>query len=133
MLLVKLSLLDHDGRPVSENFYWRGRDEDAYRGLNTLAPVALTAIATAPRIEGADSVIRVSLANDSAVPALNAKLTLVDGGGKRILPAFYDDNYVSLLPGEKRTIIVRYPAAVTSATALTLRGWNVVDRTVKLP
>ncbi len=129
MVLVKLSLLAADGTSVSENFYWRGRDEDAYRQLDTLAPAALTASAESGPPEGADRVVRVTLANDTAVPALNAKLTLVDGKGDRILPAFYDDNYVSLLPGERRTIAIRYPASAAGAGRLTLAGWNV-PRTV---
>ncbi|WP_083500529.1 glycosyl hydrolase 2 galactose-binding domain-containing protein [Sphingomonas endophytica] len=130
MVLVKLSLLGADGTPVSENFYWRGRDEDAYRALDTLAPAALTASATAGGVEGGDRVVRVTLANDTAIPALNAKLTLVDAKGQRILPAFYDDNYVSLLPGERRTIAIRYPAMATGTPHVTLTGWNVPAATV---
>lgn len=125
MVLVSLSLVDGAGRTVSENFYWRGRDIAAYRALNDLAPVALTASTSAAVVEGTDKAITVTLANDSAVPALNAKLTLVDGQGQRILPAFYSDNYVALLPGERKTITVRYPASVTATPGFTLRGWNV--------
>jgi hypothetical protein len=130
MLLVKLSLLGRDGRSVSENFYWRGRDEGAYRALNTLAPVALTASAGAVTTSGSDHVVEVTLANDSAVPALNATLTLVDEAGKRILPAFYDDNYVSMLPGERRVIAIRYPASISASPRVTLSGWNVTAATV---
>ncbi|MBM7407381.1 MULTISPECIES: glycosyl hydrolase 2 galactose-binding domain-containing protein [Sphingomonas] len=130
MVLVKLSLLGRDGRSLSENFYWRGRDEAAYRALNTLAPVALTASAGAPQVDGADRVMRVTLSNDTAVPALNAKLTLVDADGKRILPAFYDDNYISLLPGERRDIAIRYPAGVAAQPSVRLAGWNVTAATI---
>ncbi|WP_236552923.1 glycosyl hydrolase 2 galactose-binding domain-containing protein [Sphingomonas sp. 8AM] len=130
MVLVKLSLVGAAGAAVSENFYWRGRDESAYRALNTLAPAALTARAAAAVVEGADRVVRVTLANDTATPALNAKLTLVDAQGKRILPAFYDDNYVSLLPGERRVIAIRYPVAVAATPRVTLGGWNVPAATV---
>ena len=51
---------------------------------------------------------------------------------KRILPAFYDDNYVALLPGERRTIAIRYPKALTDARpTVTLRGWNVAETQVQ--
>ncbi|MBM6575301.1 hypothetical protein KCP91_02880 [Microvirga sp. SRT01] len=132
MVLVSLTLSDADGNPVSENFYWRGKDTAAYRNLTALAPVALTARATAPRTEGEDRAMTVTLSNDTAIPALNAKLTLVDGAGKRILPAYYSDNYVSLLPGEAKTLTVRYPAIVTATPGLTLRGWNVPDAVVSV-
>lgn len=130
MVLVKLSLVGAEGAAVSENFYWRGRDESAYRALDTLAPAALTARAAAAVVEGADRVVRVTLANETTTPALNAKLTLVDAQGKRILPAFYDDNYVSLLPGERREIAIRYPAAVAGVPRVTLGGWNVPAATI---
>ncbi|MBB5711314.1 glycosyl hydrolase 2 galactose-binding domain-containing protein [Sphingomonas xinjiangensis] len=127
MVLVSLQLHDAQGQLVSENFYWRGRDTAAYRALSDLAPVRLDASAAAPLVAGEDRVIAVTLANTSAVPALNAKLTLVDGQGKRILPAFYSDNYVALLPGERKQIEIRYPVSVTAAPSLTLRGWNVPE------
>lgn len=133
MVLVRLTLSDRAGRTVSENFYWRGRDEGAYRALNDLAPAALTATATAPAQDGGERVVRVTLANDTAVPALNAKLTLVDSAGKRILPAYYDDNYIALLPGEKRTVAIRYPAGSGAGARLTLAGWNVPATTVAIP
>lgn len=130
MVLVSLTLNDAAGRTVSENFYWRGRDTTAYRALNALAPAALTTSATAPVVDGEDKAITVTLANDTGVPALNAKLTLVDAAGQRILPAYYSDNYVSLLPGERKTVTVRYPATVGAAPRLTLRGWNVAEGSV---
>ena len=129
MVLVKLVLSDAAGQTVSENFYWRGRDEGAYRALNDLAPVAL-ATSVESATEGDDHVVRVTLGNDGAVPALNAKLTLVDAAGKRVLPAYYDDNYVALLPGEKKVIAIRYPAGGATAAAVTLAGWNVRETKV---
>jgi hypothetical protein len=81
--------------------------------------------------DGDDMLIRAVLANPGATPALEAKLTLLDGKGKRILPAYYSENYVSLLPGERRAIAIRWPAAnaVTGAT-LALRGWNVAKQSL---
>ncbi|MEH3101283.1 glycosyl hydrolase 2 galactose-binding domain-containing protein [Sphingomonas adhaesiva] len=130
MVLVSLKLVDAAGKPVSENFYWRGRDTASYRALEAMAPATLTASAAAPVTDGADKVVTVTLANTGTVPALNAKLTLVDGAGKRILPAYYSDNYVALLPGETKTVTVRYPATVAATPALTLRGWNVAEAKV---
>ncbi len=132
MVLVSLTLSDAAGSPVSQNFYWRGRDTASYRALNALAPVALTAGAAAPITDGEDRSIAVTLANDSKVPALNAKLTLLDTAGKRILPAYYSDNYVSLLPGEKKVVTIRYPATIAATPALTLRGWNVPETKVAI-
>jgi hypothetical protein len=129
MALVELRLKDGD-ELLSRNFYWRGKDQAAYRALNGLAQTPLALTAAAPMRDGGDMLVRATLANRSAVPALEAKLTLVDGKGERILPAFYSENYVSLLPGESRTIYIRYPATITAAPSLALRGWNVVEQKV---
>ena len=132
MVLVSLKLTDAAGKPVSDNFYWRGKDSAAYRALDTLAPATLTAQMASPVVDGVDRMVVATLKNDGPVPALNAKLTLVDAAGKRILPAYYSDNYVALLPGESKTLTVRYPATIAGAPALTLRGWNVAETAVPM-
>ena len=132
MALVELTLKDTDGKEVDRNFYWRGKDQAAYRALDGLAQAPLAMSVAPPVRDGDDTLIRVSLANHGAVPALEAKLTLVDKAGERILPAFYADNYVSLLPGESRTIAIRYAASTPAdGPQVELRGWNVAPQTEK--
>jgi hypothetical protein len=123
-LLVALSLTDAAGRQLSDNFYWPSRDESALQALNSLPaqPVQVSAHAS---VDGDERVVHVRLLDTGTAPALAAKLTLIDDSGQRILPAFYSDNYVSLLPGEPREIELRYAGARTGAARLRLRGWNV--------
>ncbi|WP_426009947.1 glycosyl hydrolase 2 galactose-binding domain-containing protein [Caulobacter sp. DWR2-3-1b2] len=122
-VVVRLDLASADGKALSSNLYWLGRDAAGSRQLSAMAaqPVSIRAASVKA---GAETVVTVSLANTGSTPALNGKLTLVDGKGQRILPAYYADNYVSLLPGEQRTVEVRYPGAVAGAR-VELRGWNV--------
>jgi len=49
------------------------------------------------------------------VAALQVKLVLQAADGSRILPAYYSDNYISLLPGEQQDIEIAYPAAPATA------------------
>jgi hypothetical protein len=60
------------------------------------------------------------------------KLTLFHADNTRVLPAYYSDNYISLLPGEERTIAVHAPSAAAGLgdTHFTLRGWNLPERDV---
>ena len=54
----------------------------------------------------------MQLQNKATAVALANKLTLVNAAdGSRILPAYYSDNYVSLLPGETREVEIEYPAS----------------------
>ncbi|WP_166778309.1 glycosyl hydrolase 2 galactose-binding domain-containing protein [Xanthomonas cannabis] len=125
---VRLQLLDRDAVVRSRNFYWVARDAAAMRGLDALAavPVQLTT-----RLEdGAEPVLRATVRNPSQQVALNTKLTLVDAQGQRILPAYYSDNYLSLVPGEQREVEIRGPSAATLRNAtLQVRGWNVEPST----
>jgi hypothetical protein len=122
-VVVRLDLTAADGALLSSNLYWVARDAEGSRKLSAMAAQPVTLAATAAR-SGPESVVTVTLANTGSAPALNGKLTLVNAEGARILPAYYADNYVSLLPGERRTVEIRYPGAVADAK-VELRGWNV--------
>jgi len=64
---------------------------------------------------------------------LQNKLTLVNADGSRILPAYYSDNYVSLLPGESKTVEIEFPAsAANGQPQVKLRGWSLAETSVGL-
>ena len=56
--------------------------------------------------------IETRLHNPTEVPALMIRLKIVgEKDGERILPAIYSDNYVSLMPGESKTIAMHVKKA----------------------
>ena len=70
----------------------------------------------------------MTLRNPSQTIALMTHLQLRRAkSGKRVLPVFYSDNYVSLLPGETKTLHVEAAQADLGgeAPALAVDGWNV--------
>ena len=126
---VKLTLADAQGHRLSENFYWRAdpAHPDDLRALDTLPTVALTASAVR-HDAGGKCFLAVTLHNPAKSVALMAHLQLRKAHSHtRVLPVFYSDNYVSLVPGETRTLTVE--AQVSSlggdAPVLALDGWNV--------
>jgi len=67
----------------------------------------------------------VEVSNPGKVPALEVRLTLRDAKtGERILPAYYEDNYFSLLPGESRTMQIE-SRSDAKAVRVALDGWNI--------
>jgi hypothetical protein len=151
-VLVHLALHDRDGALLSQNLYWRAASDAGYRALDALAStdVALKAeeapaagLGHSPA-EPSGRTIEVHLKNTSSVAALNTKLTIFYGpaksdksdgteesGESEVLPAFYSDNYISLLPGEQRTVTVDLPRADRKrAIRVSLRGWNVTPASV---
>jgi exo-1,4-beta-D-glucosaminidase len=79
---------------------------------------------------GDERITRVTLENGSPNLAFFVSLTLKGENGKLVTPLFWDDNYVSLEPGERRTLAVRY-AKPSGKVELSLRGFNVAQRTLK--
>lgn len=124
MVLVSLKATDASGAELSNNLYWQGKDDAAYRALTRLYPVTLTTSATATPA-GEETEVRVTLTNPASTPAIETKLTVMNADGSQVLPAYFSDNYVSLLPGEARTVTVRYPAAKANGARIAIRGWNV--------
>ena len=124
---LEMELQDAQGALLSRNFYWYAADSERYQGLNTLPQVPVTAMAVAKASSGGDAHITVMLENPGSAVVLTTKLTLLQkSNGERILPAYYSDNYVSLLPGEKRYVEISYPEKLEQAASIALRGWNVV-------
>lgn len=133
VLFVKLELRDASGKLISDNFYWLAGEGADYRKLNRLLPAKL-AVTAKSKIEKSEVHVRVRIENTGTSAAIETKLTLFESDGKtRVLPAFYTDNYVSLLPGETSEIeIVAPKLAATAGLALGLRGWNFAEKVVKV-
>ena len=148
---VQLSLKDAPGRLLSSNFYWlstkktkfdwektsRARStpiasyEDMTRLLD-LPKTHLEATAYLLRAKDGESV-QVRLKNTSASLAFQVRLAIEKGGkGEEILPVLWEDNYVSLLPEEERTVEARFPDrhSIGSHPTLKISGWNIEPETL---
>jgi len=102
-VFVVLDVADATGSPVSSNFYWWAAKDATLRELDTLPPATIIALASVSAANG-ERKATVTLTNTGTAPAVLLKLTLKDAAtGKRILPAHYGDNYISLLPVSSRT------------------------------
>jgi hypothetical protein len=128
--LARLELRDSHGRLLSENFYWHARDEHNLQQLNSMPQVVLTGKTHVKRAaSGVSAEVKVS--NPGKVPALEVRLTLRDAKtGERLLPAYYEDNYFSLLPGESRTVKIE-SRSDAEAVQVTVDGWNIEPASLK--
>ena len=128
-VLVALKVRDEKGSPVSDNLYWWARQESALREMDGLSQAKLTASATAAPSRS-ERMVTLRIENAGLAPALMIKLTLEDAAtGRRILPSYYSENYVSLLPGEGRSISIAFPSG-QSKPEIGLRGWNLKTETI---
>jgi hypothetical protein len=119
--------LSRGGETVSENFYWRGAEEGNYRALRDLPKVKLE-VKTRVEQRGNLWLLTTELRNSSPSPALMVAVKAVrETSRDRILPVIYSDNYLALMPGEKRTVTTEVTAADTRGErpAIAVEGFNL--------
>lgn len=150
---VRLTLQDGTGRSLSTNFYWLPRTPSTFdwslaqarahpyytavksyedlTALNRLPKARVEATASARHLPAGETVA-VTIRNPSANLAFQIHLSLAGvATGEEVLPVLWEDNYVSLMPGESRTIVARYDAVADAGPlALVVDGWNVGARTL---
>jgi Exo-beta-D-glucosaminidase Ig-fold domain len=96
--------LARGGESISTNLYMRGLQEGNYKAIRSL-PRAQVKSSTVVERHGDRWNLTTQLRNTSASPALMVRLKVVrDKSADRILPVIYSDNYITLLPGEQRTL-----------------------------
>lgn len=141
---LDLRVSDATGKLVGSNFYWlstRGETLDwpkstwwttptksfaDFTSLAQLPSVTLHIAATTTR-QGDQSVTHVVVTNPSRSVAFFIRLKLTKGqGGDEVLPVIWQDNYLSLLPGEKRDIAASYRTSDLGAAPahVAVQGWN---------
>jgi exo-1,4-beta-D-glucosaminidase len=146
--LGAVHLEDKRGAALSQNFYWLSTVEDVLdwskRDWYYTPPTVhgdFTALATLPRVtlgvktafdrDGADGRAHVTLTNPGTALAFFVRLRVLQKpGGGEILPSMWSDNYVSLLPGETRTLTARWRSedAPGATPAVAVDGWNVLSK-----
>jgi exo-1,4-beta-D-glucosaminidase len=110
-----------------------------YTALNSL-PVVDLDVKAEKKTEGARETIIVTLRNPSRTLAFGVRLKVKKTGRNvsgvywyeshvddEVLPSLWEDNYISLLPGERRQITATYdPKNLDgNAPAVEVSGWNV--------
>ena len=77
----------------------------------------------------------VTMENAPSALAFFTRLSLKNEQGELLCPVFWEDNYISLAPGEKRTLKCLVPRSVAPSgdVTLTVSGWNVPEKKITLP
>ena len=110
------------GKLVGSNFYWLSTKPEtldwaksnwyttpiiSYADFTAFSQLPKVSLKVSERTErrGEDSVTHVTIENPSKNVAFFVRLKLDKGAhGEEILPILWEDNYISLLPGEKREV-----------------------------
>lgn len=140
---LDLRLADREGQEIARNFYWLSTTEDVLDWENSLwfvtpakgfadfsaldqLPEVTLEVAAAIERPAPDLEIVVRLTNPTDAVAFFVELRLVNARDESYLPVLWDDNYLTLLPGEERLVRARVPrAGVLEGAAVVVSGWNV--------
>ena len=158
---LRLDLADSSGKSVSSNFYWLSTQPDVldwerstWYHTPTKTFSDLTELQSLPKVDvkatatsedsGDDKVTHITVENPSKSLAFFVHFKVTAKGGRfygeergsqgddEILPVVWSDNYISLLPGEKREITATYAKRNLRGGTPTAEvdGWNIVPKTL---
>lgn len=147
---IELDLASSDGKPVSRNVYWLSTRADVldwaksnwyltpvtqYGDLTALQslPAATSEVHATTQREGNDEVTTVTLSvpSTSKTVALFQHVSIRHGAkGDLALPIQWNDNDVTLWPGESVTLTARYASQGTADPVVEVSGWNVQTQSV---
>ncbi len=132
IIFIRLTVADSSNKVLGENLYWYNRSEYMnYQALNDLATVKLTAsVRQKGKLPSGNEQFSVMLKNESSTPALLARVRVVDNTtGEDVLPTFYDNNYVSLMPNDTKIITMDFHPRYLKghSPAFYLSGWNITE------
>ncbi|MFO7668380.1 MAG: discoidin domain-containing protein [Bacteroidales bacterium] len=125
VLFLKLELKSR-GTLLSENFYWLENSEGNCLDLNDL-PVTNVEMKIDQGYENGFITAQIKLNNVSESVSIMNRIKLKDTqSGESVLPVFFDDDYVTLLPGEKKTITMKIEEKYLENrdVEINLEGWN---------
>ena len=111
---LRLTLKDKDGKVISENNYWRGNERTNFKALNQLPGVKLNVSSKLARKDGKATIqATVGLPKSADAVAFGVRVQAVRASeGERLLPALMNDNYFTLMPGEKKDIQITFDVSL---------------------
>jgi exo-1,4-beta-D-glucosaminidase len=129
------------GEQVSSNFYWLSTHEDvldwehtewyytptrSHADLTALGDLPRTTLALDLEPAGPHGAVRVGVRNAGSSLAFQVHVRLEDAdSGEEVLPVFWSDNYLQLLPGESRALTAAFlPGQAPARVTLTAEAWN---------
>jgi exo-1,4-beta-D-glucosaminidase len=142
---LKLTLQNATGQIVSSNFYWLSTTDDvldktktkwfytpvsSYADMTQLEKLPAVKLAVSGRAmrRAGEEIARVTISNPSRSLAFFVHLEIKQGISERdVLPVVWEDNYISLLPGERREVAATYKVKDLGNAAgfLNVEGWNI--------
>ena len=129
-VFLSVQLLNVNQELISDNFYWLPDEKGNYSGLQKMKENSLKA--TAKQQNNGEVTLELQNPTGKTVAFFN-RISLVNKKTKeRVLPTFYSDNYVSVVPGDKKTITISQAEINKDLYEIEIEGYNVPQQTVAI-
>jgi len=134
---IRLDVFDAKGKPVADTFYWRSTDAykgkksytgPLYAGFEDIEKLPKTELES--RVKKSKRGCTVTLKNPSQTLAFMIHVKLTGSDGKPVRPAFYTDNFFSLLPGEEKTVEIESYHAPRRDWTVVVDGYNLKNEVI---
>jgi len=126
---IRTYVFDKDGAQIAEDFSWTNtKTYQSYADLANMPKTYVKAEVLDIKTVGGIVTAQVRLFNATQTPALMIRLkTLIGNTDELVLPVYYDDNYISLMPGEEQVISLEFDAKRLrgQAASFAVEGWNL--------
>jgi exo-1,4-beta-D-glucosaminidase len=142
---LRLTLQDASGKLVGSNLYWLSTTPESidwerstwyttptakYADFTSLSQLPKVSLKVTSRDErkGGEALTHVTIQNPGKSMAFFVRLKVSKGkGGEEILPVLWQDNYISLMPGETRELTASYRVGELGGAkpSIEVSGWNV--------
>ena len=104
--LLVLTMSDSKGNIVSDNRYLLSMLGENYQDARDNFLLAPKKNIKKCRNDDGTTVYTITLRNPYSRPIVLHRLNLKDDEGRQLLPVIYEDNYITLLPKERKTLNV---------------------------
>jgi exo-1,4-beta-D-glucosaminidase len=109
VFFVKLELLNEEGNLLSSNFYWQ----------SVKTPADMAELANSEKMKpeikynieksGLEYTVKVKIKNKTKKLSFFNRLSVIrNDTATEILPSFWEDNFITLFPGEERSVDVKF-------------------------
>lgn len=136
-VFASCALFDRDGGKISDNFYCIAAGNNVYDWKKSnwyVTPIkeraSLEFVSSLAKAEvvwsskATEEGMEIILENTSDVISYQNILNIISQDGKILSPVFWDDNFLTLLPKEKKRVRCRFEGGLKDGMSISLEGWN---------
>lgn len=132
LCFLKLTLTNHDGNLIADNFYWLSSTNNLTT-LDSLEAAEVEATVKHTSKNGKEK-FTITIRNIGSTMALMTACKLTDEAtGVEMLPSIWSNNYITLLPGESDTLAVEVNSnQLTNNPVIEVTAYNMPKMMVKV-